>query len=137
MSAKTVAACILLAAQTHDVPPALLIGIYRAEGGEAGLEVANTNGSHDLGLMQINTLWIPGLAEKWKVSEEKAHEMVRDDVCINVDVAASILRQHLSETRDLARALEYYHSRTPELRKKYKDRVLDIMRRYGLLKTKR
>ena len=59
MSVSTVlAACMMLAAQTYEVPPALLVGIYKAEGGKAGLEVSNTNGTFDLGPMQINTIWI-------------------------------------------------------------------------------
>ena len=130
------AACIMMAANAHDVPPALLAGIYRAEGGKPGLEVENTNGSYDLGPMQINTIWLPELAEQWGVSEKRARQVVRDDPCANVDVAAWILRRHLNETRDLAKALEHYHSRTPEFGKKYKKRVIDEMKRYGLLKTK-
>lgn len=138
MSVSTVlAACMMLAAQTYEVPPAVLVGIYKAEGGKAGLEVSNTNGSFDLGPMQINTIWVPELAEKWGVSEKKAHELVRDDVCTNVSVAASILRSHLNETQDLAQALQHYHSRTPKFGEKYKQRVLDIMSDNGLLKTVR
>ncbi|MCK5383943.1 MAG: lytic transglycosylase domain-containing protein [Alphaproteobacteria bacterium] len=137
MGTKILAACIMMAAQAHDVPPALLAGIYRAEGGKSGQEVANTNGSYDLGPMQINTIWLPELARQWGISEEKAKQVVRDDTCANVDVAAWILRQHLNETHDLAKALEHYHSRTPEYGKKYKKRVINEMKRYGLLKTRR
>lgn len=137
MEAKILAACIMMAAQSHDVPPALLAGIYRAEGGKIGQEVSNTNGSYDLGPMQINTIWLPELSKQWGISEEKTHKVVRDDACVNIDVAAWILRKHLNETHDLAKALEHYHSRTPRFGKKYKERVLDVMKRYGLLKTKR
>ncbi|MCK5374334.1 MAG: lytic transglycosylase domain-containing protein [Alphaproteobacteria bacterium] len=136
MEVKILAACMMMAAQSHDVPPALLAGIYRAEGGKVGQEVANTNGSYDLGPMQINTIWLPELSQQWGISEEKTHEIVRDDACVNVDVAAWILRKHLNETHDLSKALEHYHSRTPKFGKKYKKRVLDIMKRYGLLKTR-
>lgn len=137
MEVKTLAACIMMAAQAHDVPPALLTGIYRAEGGRAGLAVSNTNGSHDLGPMQINTIWLPELAKQWKISEEKTKQVVRDDLCANIDVAAWILRRHLNETRDLAKALQHYHSRTPKHGEKYKNRVLNEMKKYGLLKTRR
>lgn len=131
------ASCIMMAAHTHSVPPAVLIGIYRAERGRVGQEVSNTNGSFDLGPMQINTLWIPELAKRWKVSEKKAREAVRDDTCTNVNVAAWILRKHLDETKNLSKALQYYHSRTPKFGKKYKKRVINFMYEHGLLKTKR
>jgi soluble lytic murein transglycosylase-like protein len=125
----------MIAAQAHDVPPALLAGIYRAEGGKPGLEVSNTNGSYDLGPMQINTIWLPELAKQWGISEKEAKKRVRDDPCANIDVAAWILRRHLNETHNLSKALEHYHSRTPEFGKKYKNRVINVMKKYGLLKT--
>ncbi len=134
---KILAACIMMAAQTHDVPPALLVGIYKAEGGKVGQEVKNTNGSYDLGPMQINTIWMPELAKHWGVSKEAARKMVRDDPCTNVDVAAWILRRHLTKTRNLSKALEYYHSKTPKFGKKYKKRVINLMKKNGLLKTDR
>ncbi len=136
MATQILAACIMMAAQAHDVPPALLAGIYRAEGGRPGIEVSNTNGSHDLGPMQINTIWLPELAKQWNISKKEALIRVRDDTCANVDVAAWILRRHLNETHDLSKALEHYHSRTPEFGKKYKNRVINVMKKYGLLKAR-
>lgn len=134
---KILAACIMLAAQTYDVPPALLVGIYKAEGGKVGQQVKNTNGTYDLGPMQINTLWIPELANEWGISEKTAHEWVRDDACTNAKVAAWILRGHINETQSLTQALQHYHSRTPKYGEKYKKRVLDLMRENGLIKTDR
>ncbi len=134
---KLLAACMMIAAQTHSVPPALLVGIYKAEGGKIGQEVRNKNGTHDLGPMQINTIWLPQLAKEWKVSESTARKWVRDDPCTNTKVAAWILRSHLNETQNLSTALQYYHSRTPKFGKKYKKRVLDLMKKNGLLKTDR
>ncbi len=134
---KILAACMMLASQNYNVPPALLVGIYKAEGGKVGQQVENTNGSYDLGPMQINTIWLPELSQKWGVSEEKAHKMVRDDACTNVNVAAWILRGHIDETKNLAQALQHYHSRTPKYGTKYKKRVLDLMRKNGLLKEQR
>jgi len=31
---KVIAACLMLAAQTYSVPPAVLVGIYQVEGGK-------------------------------------------------------------------------------------------------------
>ncbi len=134
---KILAACIMMAAQTHDVPPSLLVGIYKAEGGKVGQEVKNTNGSYDLGPMQINTIWLPELAWHWGISEKEAHKRVRDDPCVNTDVAAWILRGHLTRTKNLGKALQHYHSKTPNFGLKYKKRVINLMKKNGLVKTDR
>lgn len=134
-SSKVLAACLMLASQTYSVPPAVLVGIYKAEGGKVGQEVRNTNGSHDLGPMQINTIWMPDLAKRWGVSESTARKWVRDDACTNVGVAAWILKGHLDETGSLSKAIAHYHSRTPHFGKRYKSRVIDIMKDNGLIRT--
>ncbi len=136
MAASTVfAACLMLASQTYSVPPAVLLGIYKAEGGTVGQEVRNDNGSYDLGPMQINTVWLPDLAARWGVQEVTARKWVRDDPCTNVGVAAWILRGHLDETGSLSKAIAHYNSKTPRYGTKYKSRVIDIMRRNGLVKA--
>ncbi len=136
-ASKILAACIMLAAQTHNVPPALLVGIYKAEGGTVGQQVKNTNGSYDLGPMQINTIWLPELAKQWGVEKDTAHKWVRDDACTNVDVAAWILRKHITETKSLSQAIAHYHSKTPKYGNKYKKRVINLMEKNGLLQTER
>ncbi|MCB1532117.1 MAG: lytic transglycosylase domain-containing protein [Alphaproteobacteria bacterium] len=137
MSAKVLAACLMLASQTYSVPPAVLVGIYKAEGGQIGQEVKNTNGSYDLGPMQINTIWLPDLAHRWGVNETTARKWVRDDACTNVGVAAWILKGHLEETQSLSQAIAHYHSRTPLHGTKYKKRVISILQENGLVKNER
>jgi len=67
------------------------------------------------------------------VSQKVAHKWLRDDGCTNVNVAAWILRQHLVETGSLAKAVAQYHSRTPSKGSSYKAKVVDVMRKKGLL----
>ena len=136
-ASKILAACLMLASQTYSVPPAVLVGIYKAEGGKVGQEVKNTNGSYDLGPMQINTIWMPELADKWGVSEETARKWVRDDACTNVGVSAWILKGHLDETGSLSKAIAHYHSRTPRHGTRYKKRVVEILQDNGLVKKQR
>ncbi len=132
---KILAACLMLAAQTYSVPPAVLVGIHQVEGGTVGRAVGpNVNGSYDLGPMQINTLWVPLLAEKWGVSESTAYRWVKDDPCTNMGVSAWILRTHMNETGSLAKAIAHYHSRTPQYGYKYKGKVVNAMRAKGLLR---
>ncbi|MCB9988535.1 MAG: lytic transglycosylase domain-containing protein [Rhodospirillales bacterium] len=131
---KVIAACLLLASQTYSIPPAVLLGIYQVEGGRVGQEVGpNENGTYDLGPMQINTLWLPELADEWGVSVDTAHRWVRDDPCTNVGVSAWILRRHLNETGDLSQAIAHYHSRTARYGKPYRGKVVASMEQHGLL----
>lgn len=131
---KVLAACLMLASQTYEVPPAVMLGILQVEGGRVGLESKNTNGSADLGPMQINTIWMPELAEKWGVNEDTARVWVRDDPCTNMGVAAWILKNHMNETGSLSKAIAHYHSRTPIHGTAYKGKVVAAMRRFGLLR---
>lgn len=131
---KVLAACLMLAAQTYAVPPAVLVGIYNVEGGKVGQQVINTNGTHDLGPMQINTIWLPELAQYWGVSQDTARRWVRDDACTNMGVSAWILRRHLDETGSLSKAIAHYHSRTPDKGASYRGKVVAAMEKHGLLR---
>lgn len=133
--ATLLAACLMLASQTYKVPPAVMVGIMQVEGGRIGQEVGpNINGSYDLGPMQINTGWLPTLARYWKVDTPTARRWIRDNGCVNMHVAAWILRQQL-ETTDghLYGAIARYHSATPSLGHPYAERVIKAMARKGLI----
>lgn len=136
MLASGLAACIFIAAQTYSVPPAVLVGIMHVEGGKVGQQVRNTNNSYDLGPMQINTLWLPELSKHWRVSKGTAKSWVRDDGCINVSVAAWILRKKTDDAGSLYKGIAHYHSKTPSLGFKYRRKVFMAMHRHGLLKRR-
>jgi len=134
---KILAACFLLASQTYAVPPAVLVGIYQVEGGQVGQQVGpNKNGTYDLGPMQINTAWLPELADYWNVDKETAKRWVKDDPCTNVGVAAWILKGHLDETGNLSQAIAHYHSRTPTYGQVYKQKVVSSLNRHGLVRSR-
>lgn len=130
VTAHALAVCIFAAAQTYAVPPSVLLGIMSVEGGRAGQAVGNTNGSYDLGPMQINTLWIPVLARHWGVSQRVALKMVRDDACVNIGVAAWILRTKINDTGSLTKGIAWYHSATPHHGNRYSKKVIAAMQRY-------
>jgi hypothetical protein len=127
------AACLMMAAQNYAIPPQVLIGILHVEGGKVGQQVRNTNGTYDLGPMQINTLWTKELSRIWGVPRSTAHRLIRDDACTNVNVAAWIFRRNLNETKSLPKAIEWYNSRTPHIGRAYKRKVLAAMRDNNLL----
>ena len=94
----------------------------------------NTNGTYDLGPMQINTIWVPALANYWRVPEKTALRWVRDDACVNIGVGAWILRKKMNETGSLAAGIAGYHSGTPGIGGAYRDKVLTAMQRYRLVR---
>jgi len=135
LTAQAFAACVLLAANTYSVPPAVMIGIMNVEGGHIGQEVGpNGNGTYDLGPMQVNTRWLPALQKAWGVDTVTARSWVRDNGCVNVHVSAWILRQKLDETGNLWRAIAAYHSATPSKGYPYAQKVIAVMDRKGLVK---
>jgi len=134
ITAKALATCLFFAAQTYHVPPAVLIGIMHVEGGYVGAQSHNTNGSYDLGPMQINSLWIPQLADAWNVNEKQAYVILRDDGCVNVKVSAWILRKKIKSAGSLYGGIAHYHSTTPRIGYKYARKVLKVMRSKGLIK---
>lgn len=134
ITAQALAVCIFTAAQTYAVPPSVLLGILHVEGGRVGMASKNTNGTYDLGPMQINTIWMPELARHWGVSKETAHRMVRDDACVNIGVGAWILRRNMDRTGSLYTGIAHYHSATPHLGHRYREKVMSAMQKYRLVR---
>lgn len=134
VSAKVLAACLMLSAQQHNVPPAVLIGLMHVEGGHVGQQVGpNKNNTYDLGPMQVNSSWIPQLAKAWKVDTKTAHRLVRDDGCVNVQVAAWILKQKIDQAGSLFGGIAYYHSATPQHGAPYAAKVVRVLEKKGLI----
>ncbi len=134
ITAQALASCLLLAAHTYQVPPAVMIGIMQVEGGRVGQAAGpNFNGTYDLGPMQVNTRWIPQLAHIWHVSEPTARTWVRDDGCVNVHVAAWILKQKMAETGSIYGGIAHYHSATPGEGHRYASKVIAVMDHKGLI----
>lgn len=134
ITAQALALCIFTAAQTYSVPPTVILGVLNVEGGKVGMASPNTNGSYDLGPMQINTIWVPELASYWRVSEKTALRWLRDDACVNIGVGAWILRKKMNETGSLVGGIAGYHSLTPRLGSTYRNKVLTAMQRYRLVR---
>jgi hypothetical protein len=135
ISAQALAACLMAASQTYQVPPAVMIGIMHVEGGRVGQEVGpNKNGTYDLGPMQVNTVWLPQLARVWKIDVRRARAVLRDDGCMNMKVAAWILHSKITETGSLFRGIARYHSATPSRGHKYAAKVISVMERKGLIR---
>jgi hypothetical protein len=118
--------CMVLAAQLYALPPRVLPSIQAVEGGQVGMTHPNSDGSADLGLMQVNTRWLKPLAKFTNLPEETVRQRLIDEPCFNIGAAGAIMRTYLNEAHgDLLRAVAYYHSHTPVRGTDYRIRVED------------
>lgn len=118
-----------LVATTYHLPPRVLPALQAVEGGRPGLVRSNTNGSQDLGVMQVNTLWIAPLARRSGLPEAIVRDRLVHDACFNIAAAGLIFRIYLNEAQgDLMRAVGYYHSHTPERGLRYQAKVIGAAR---------
>ncbi|MEO1330757.1 MAG: lytic transglycosylase domain-containing protein [Pseudomonadota bacterium] len=154
--AATAALCeaaIRDAARRHDVPARLLLAVALTESGRRigdrrrpwpwtmngagaghwlptraeGLRLAETFAaqgvaSYDVGCMQVNRRWHGENFDSLEAMFDPAR---------NVDYAARFLKALAAETGDWIRAAGLYHSRTPELARRYRTKVADAYARLG------
>ncbi len=117
-------ACMALVAQIYSLPPRVLPSIQVVEGGGPGVTHRNTDGSTDLGVMQINTLWLPTLSRYARLDPAEVENRLLHRPCFNIAAAGLILRTYLDETRgNLMQAVGNYHSHTPLLNQAYQAKV--------------
>ena len=90
--------CMALAAVLNRLPPEILPAIQAVEGGTVGTVANNANGTDDLGVMQLNTSWLPALARLTAVPVAELRVRLVNNACLNITVAGVILRSYLAET---------------------------------------
>src|ERR1700722_8700765 len=118
-------AFMLSVSQFYHLPPRVLPSIQLVEAGQPGTISHNFNGTGDLGVMQVNSTWIPVLARTWLLTPREVAERLIEDPGFNFVAAGSIMRIYMDEARgDVVRAVGYYHSHTPELASWYQIRVI-------------
>ena len=111
----TIRGCITAAAKVYRLPPAVLVILLNVEGGSLGRVSPNTNGTVDIGPIQVNQIWLPDVAAHWNATIADAYKALRDNFCANVEAGAWILRRGLDEAHgDFWEGVGYYHSHTPE-----------------------
>lgn len=98
-------------ASHYQVPVVIIAAIRKKEGGWPGAVVGpNRNGTYDLGVMQINTIWWdeknPVDLRRYGITPEK----VRDDACVNIAVSTWILRQNYDRFNDWFKAIAAYNA---------------------------
>ena len=135
-NATMIRGCIEAAAQAYRVPPAILVILLNVEGGSLGAVSPNTNGTVDIGPMQVNEISLPGIAAHWGTSQHVAFVALRDSFCANVEAGTWILRQGLDEAKgDFWEGVAYYHSHDPLHKQTYLRAVLEQVLRLQAQRT--
>ena len=111
-------ACWHEAAARYQLNSNLLQAIARTESAmNPGAVGHNRNGSRDIGLMQINSAWLPTLA---------AHGITERDLfepCTNIHVGAWVLAGNVSRLGYTWEAVGAYNAASPALRHAYVEKV--------------
>jgi soluble lytic murein transglycosylase-like protein len=111
--------CFKEASARYNVPASLLKAIAKHEsGGRIHAVNTNTNGSRDIGLMQINSGWLPVL-QRHGLKEQDLY-----DPCVNVLIAAWILSNNFQRLGYTTQGLGAYNAVTPWKRERYARQIL-------------
>lgn len=118
-------ACMMAVSRLYALPPRVLPSIQKVEAGVPGTISRNRNGTADLGVMQINTRWLPHLAASWRLGHDDVARRLIAEPCFNIASAGAIMRIYLNEARgDVVQAVGFYHSHTPERASAYQIKVI-------------
>jgi hypothetical protein len=118
-------ACFVATNNFYQLPGQLLPSIYMVERGDKGVLHQNTDGTVDMGVMQINTRWVGPITTTlgrvgYHWSKASVAEHLIYDPCFNIAAAGLILRTYwVLGGHDWRRAVGDYHSHTPQLHQDY------------------
>lgn len=113
--------CVVDASRYLHLDPFIVMAIIKVEGGKVGTLSKNSNGSYDMGVMQINTIHLGDIEQKhpgitWRDATYRP--------CINIALGTSLLKQRIDEVKgDVWRGVGNYHSKTPKYHNRYKEKV--------------
>ena len=112
--------CWEQAGAAYQIHPYLLAAIAKTESGFNPRALNhNANGTHDIGLMQINSLWLPELAR------HGIREADLWDPCTNLHVGAWLLHRQQLKHGNTWESVGRYHSANPGHKNRYARRVHD------------
>lgn len=109
--------CINHAAEVFHIPATIIVAVMKIENGWNGAAIKNKNGTYDLGVMQVNSSWLPKL-QKYDITQAN----LQYDPCINVHAATWILAKGLAKGEGW-QGVGNYHSATPIHNQRYRQKV--------------
>lgn len=112
--------CVTHASQAFAIQPIMLKTIIAVEGGQIGTASRNTDGSYDMGVMQVNTIHLQDIQRNLGYTWQ---DLIFNP-CKNIHAGAWILSQRIKEepTKPWL-AVGNYHSKTPGKRVAYLKKI--------------
>lgn len=121
--------CMVQVAGKLQLPLAALYGVLYQEGGTPGKVSKNTNGTYDIGPMQVNSIWLPFFRTNYGITEAQ----LRNDGCLNVWAGGALLWMEVQRAKgDYWKAIGNYHSRTPIHHDRYKYSIAKKLTQWGV-----
>ena len=115
--------CVQRAAKHYDISPFIIQTVVDIEGGKIGTVRKNTNGTYDLGVMQLNTVNFN------KIKKRFPNTTYLDLIlkpCVNIYVGSWFLSESIKNANnDMPKGVGNYHSKTPSVHAKYLKRFLN------------
>lgn len=116
--------CLEDAARYQQLSPVLLRAIAQHESSmRPGAINRNTNGTEDIGLMQINTVHLPRLA-RYGITRQSLF-----DPCVSAYVGAWVLRDCIDRNGPTWNAVGCYNAGSPEKRLRYANLIYQVLLR--------
>ena len=129
---REIARCIQSASAGRSWLEKTLWGLRDQEGGWIGAEILNTDGSYDLGPMQVNSWWVGRISKVLRHSGSDVRHWLIHDACFNVRAARWIFLSGLAVTGDYWQAVGAYHSPTKLRQQRYRANVAGkLLKRFG------
>jgi len=123
--------CFERAGAYQGVNPLVLRAVsWRESKGDATAVNRNANGSIDVGQLQINSIHFSDLAR-----QGIPHRALTDS-CVNIFVAAWLLKQKMVKYGNTWRAIGAYHSESPKERDAYARSIQEILAGWGELQAR-
>lgn len=117
--------CYVDAGRKYNIDPTLIYSIAEQESSHnpSAVNTSNSNGTSDLGIMQINTFWLPTLAKHGASKNDLF------DACYNIHFGTWVLAQSFSKWGYSHQAIGAYNAgfgksaNRVRLRKEYADKI--------------
>lgn len=120
--------CVVEAANRQSLELVKVLAVMKTEGGHVGEYSRNSNGSYDIGPMQVNSIHLPELSKVYGIPEADMSQLLAYHGCFNVAVGAWLLRRRTNEAAgDFWYGIGRYHSAAKADSKKYILRVHGVM----------
>ncbi len=112
--------CVSAAASHFNIHPNVIWAIIDVEGGKVGTMSKNSNGTYDMGIMQINTINLESVTRSFP---DVTWQDIAYKPCVNIAIGTWFLRQKIDEAGTLWDGVGNYHSKTVKYKMPYLERI--------------